>query len=91
MAKYKIRCKNKANIILDIYDSGNCYYTIYGKHTHGYYIAIPNWGICVEATEADDVIYNENKLAACKDKNVAIFSAHAIAAAIKEASAEAKE
>ncbi len=90
MANYEIRCKNKANIILDIYDSGHCYYTVYGKHTYGYYIAIPNWGICVEAAESDDVIYNENELAACKDKNVA-FSAHAIAVTIKEASAEAKE
>ncbi len=84
MNKYKIWKKNGANIILEIYDCGNCYYTVYGKHTHGYYIAIPNWGVCVEAAEADDVAYNSGELANCKDKSVAA-SADAIAMAIKNA------
>lgn len=84
MYKYRIHEKNDANIILEIYDKGNGYYTVYGKHTHGYYIAIPNWGICVEAAEPDDTFYNGEQLASCKDKNVS-GSATEIAMAIKDA------
>lgn len=35
---------------------------IYGKHINGWFIAMPNWKICVEATEPSDCFYNARKL-----------------------------
>ena len=35
---------------------------IYGVHINGWFIAIPNWHICIEATEPSDVYYNISKL-----------------------------
>lgn len=50
---------------------GWSFYICYGKHTHGYYIAIPNWGVCVEAAESADVGYNTERLSACSHRAVA--------------------
>lgn len=36
---------------------------IYGKHINGWFIAIPNWGVCTEAGEPLDEYYNATKLA----------------------------
>lgn len=36
---------------------------ICGKHINGWFIAIPNWRICVEASEPEDTFYNTEKLA----------------------------
>lgn len=49
---------------------------IYGKHINGWFIAIPNWKICVEATEPTNTYYNIDKLSQAfndhdKGKNVA--------------------
>lgn len=57
------------NDFVDI--NGWSFHLIYGRHNHGYYIAIPNWGVCVEAAEPDDVVYNADNLAACLDRTVA--------------------
>lgn len=35
---------------------------IYGHHINGWFIAIPNWGVCVEACEPTDCFYNADKL-----------------------------
>lgn len=67
------------NDFVDI--GGYSFHLIYGRHSHGYYIAIPNWGICVEAAEPDDVFYNSENLAACMDRTVA-GNAQGIAEAI---------
>lgn len=49
---------------------------IYGEHINGWFIAIPNWKICVEATEPSNIYYNIDKLSQAfndhdKGKNVA--------------------
>lgn len=36
---------------------------IYGKHINGWFIAITNWNVCVEAVEPSDECYNATKLA----------------------------
>lgn len=53
--------------------SGWSFHVIYGRHGHGYYIAIPNWGVCVEAAEPDNILYNAEQLRGCYDKEVARF------------------
>ena len=54
---------------------GGCgFYICYGKHGHGYFIAIPNWGVCVEGAEYDDVFYNAEKLRACSNSKVAEYA-----------------
>lgn len=54
---------------------------IYGKHINGWFIAIPNWNICVEATEPLNYLYNINKLSrAFNDESKGV----AVAKAIKE-------
>ena len=35
---------------------------IYGRYVNDWFIAIPNWEICVKATEPDNVYYNIDKL-----------------------------
>ena len=35
---------------------------IYGEHTGGWFIAVPNWELCVEATFPTDHFYNTEKL-----------------------------
>ena len=42
--------------------NGFNFLVIYGKHVNGWFIAIPNWKICIEATEPDDYWYNVDKL-----------------------------
>ena len=42
--------------------NGSCFLVIYGKHANGYFIAIPNWGVCCEAAESRDKFYNAEKL-----------------------------
>lgn len=49
---------------------------IYGKHINGWFIAIPNWKICAQATEPTNIYYNIDKLSQAfndhdKGKNVA--------------------
>ena len=51
--------------------NGWSFHLIYGRHCHGYYIAIPNWGVCVEAAEPDNVLYNAENLAVCMSDKVA--------------------
>lgn len=48
--------------------NGFHFLVIYGKHVNGWFIAIPNWGICVEATEPTDFCYNADKLSAAFDR-----------------------
>lgn len=57
--------------LFEIEVGGWSFYICYGKHTHGYYIAIPNFGVCVEAGEYDNVTYNAESLSYCADKTVA--------------------
>lgn len=43
--------------------NGLNYLVIYGKHINGGFIAIPNWGISVEASVPTDIFYNTERLA----------------------------
>lgn len=56
---------------------------IYGDRSDNGFIAIPNWGICVEASSADDTFYNTERLSNCSNEIVAA-NAKTIANVIKE-------
>lgn len=54
---------------------------VYGQHVNGWFIAIPNWRICVEAAEPTDCIYNRARLSTeFGHKNMG----EAVAMAVKE-------
>lgn len=54
---------------------------IYGKRKSGWFIAIPNWNTCIEASEPTDIYYNTNKLSeALMDYN----KGYVVAGAVKE-------
>ena len=61
--------------------NGSCFLVIYGKHANGYFIAIPNWGVCCEASFAKDTFYNAEKL---RDIGLSTKTAHILANAIKK-------
>jgi len=67
VGEMQIECKisNVHEIIVNW--NGYSFLTIYGYHINGWFIAIPNWGVCVEASDPDDVYYNSNKLAKTLD------------------------
>lgn len=43
--------------------NGFNFLVIYGRHVNGWFIAIPNWNICIEAVEPTNGYYNMVKLA----------------------------
>ncbi|MCM1536086.1 MAG: hypothetical protein NC126_09235 [Clostridium sp.] len=60
---------------------GNNFLVIYGHHINGWFIAIPNWYVCVEASDPTDDFYNAEKLA----RAIEIPGApHALAQAVRE-------
>ena len=64
--------------------SVGCFLIIYGKHINGWFIAIPNWEVCTEAANPQDVFYNTEKLSrVSKIKNVK-DAPETIAKAVKE-------
>ena len=42
--------------------NGCSFLVIFGKHIYGGFIAIPNWGICCEASADGSYLYNTEKL-----------------------------
>lgn len=54
-----------------------------GRHTSGNYIAIPDWGVCSEASNWNDTFWNEEQLADSRSKTVS-SNAEVIAIAVKE-------
>lgn len=59
--------------------NGNNYLVIFGRHVNGWFIAILNWQICVEAAHPTDTFYNTERLhGALKRKNAASAIAEAI-------------
>lgn len=46
------------------------FYILFKKYINGYYIALPDYGVCVKATNADDVGYNMSNLSRALDKTV---------------------
>lgn len=62
---------------------GFSFIIIYGTRNGNGFIAIPGWGICTEAGDADDTFYNREQLAGCDNKTVSNY-AKEIAAAVKE-------
>ncbi len=63
--------------------NGYSFHIIYAKQINGWFIAIPNWGICTEAASPANVGWNAEQLEDCKDETVAT-NATEIAEAIKE-------
>lgn len=64
MYKYEIKQDHGAYTVHEISVDWNGFnfLIIYGKHINGWFIAIPNWKVCVEATEPTDIYYNIDKL-----------------------------
>lgn len=61
--KIQRRCevKNVHEFILDW--NGWRYLVIFGKHSNGWFIAIPNHGVCTEAGHPKDDLCNSDKIA----------------------------
>lgn len=47
--------------------NGYNYLIIYVSHINGWFAAIPNWEVCTEISEPDDVFYNTEKLSKVLD------------------------
>lgn len=58
--------------------NGNNYLVIYGRHVNGWYIAIPNWQISMEAAAPTDTFYNMERLAQKLGKRAAQVIAQAL-------------
>ncbi|MCM1264486.1 MAG: hypothetical protein NC313_17375 [Butyrivibrio sp.] len=85
MKKYEI--KNTYSVAhtheFDVDCNGWEFLIIYGEHVNGWFIAIPNWNVSVEAANPTDTFYNAEKLAACGQIDVAELALE-LAEAIKE-------
>lgn len=46
----------------EIQFNGYSFLVIFGRHVNGGFIAIPNWGICCEASADGSYLYNTEKL-----------------------------
>lgn len=53
--------KNVHEFIVDF--DGWRYFVIFGEHMNGWFIAIPNHGVCTESGHPEDNLYNSNKIA----------------------------
>lgn len=42
--------------------NGFNYLIIYGYHINGWFVAIPNWNVCTEIADPDDILYNTERL-----------------------------
>ncbi len=59
--------------------NGYNFLIIYGHHINGWFIAIPNWEVCIEASDPTDTFYNSEKLAKALNKaNAGVELAKAI-------------
>lgn len=76
----------KAITEISVDSNGYNFLVIFGRHINGGFIAIPNHGICVEASsEGGDTFYNEERLlAAGIGEQEAADIANAIAAIVPE-------
>lgn len=81
MEKYKIKPVGEYEFNFDA--NGWSFHICLGSHSYGNYIAIPNWGICTEASKWNDTFWNEEQLAESKSETVS-ENAEIIAKAIKE-------
>lgn len=54
---YKVKSEEAS---LDI--CGYSFLCIYGTHINGNYIAMPNWGVATELSDANDIFYNKNAI-----------------------------
>lgn len=42
--------------------NGYSFLVMYGQHLRGWFISVPNWNAHIEASEPDDIRYNQSKL-----------------------------
>lgn len=61
--------------------NGWSFTTIYGKHVGGWFIALPDWNVCVVSSDPSDFYYNRHKLS---DAFNDIDKGEVVAKAIKE-------
>ena len=76
----------KSIVEISVDSNGFNFLVIFGKHINGYFIAIPNHNICVEASAAKDTFYNIERLIGVAGLNETEASdiANAIAAVVGE-------
>ena len=80
-----LNASKNGEISVDIGDWN--FYVLFKKYINGYYIALPDWGVCVKAADADNVGYNMSRLSRALDKTVKKY-AEEIALAIQAAYGE---
>lgn len=51
--------------------NGYRYLVVIGRHVNGWYIAIPNWSICIESSHPTDSYYNSDKIGSALDSPTA--------------------
>ncbi len=47
---------------MNINAGGYSFLCIFGEHINGGFLAIPNWNVCVELSDANDFDYNSNSI-----------------------------
>lgn len=81
MIKYRIKPIDDNEFVLEA--NGWSFHICLGSYASGNYIAIPNWGVCTEASSWNNTFWNEEQLATSKSETVSSNS-EAIARAVKE-------
>lgn len=81
MKKYRIIPISENEFTLEA--NGWSFHICLGSQVNGNYIAIPNWGVCSEASDWDDILWNKAELSDSKSETV-LENAEAIARAVKE-------
>lgn len=81
MNKYKIKPIDEYEFNLEA--NGWSFHICLGSHTGGNYIAIPDWGVCSEASNWNDDFWNEDQLSESKNETVS-ENAEVIAKAVKK-------
>ena len=71
----------KENCEIEITARGHYYHVIFGSHSYGHYLCIPNWNVGCEMADFSDLFWNTERLA----KNLNLLDAITIATAVKEA------
>lgn len=66
---------------MEVTARGSSFHVIFGSHSHGNYLCIPNWDVGCELADYSDVFWNTERLS----RIISYSDAITIATAIKEA------
>ncbi len=71
----------KENCEMEVTARGSYFHVIFGVHSNGNYLCIPNWDVGCDIADFSDLFWNTERLA----KNLNMIDAITIATALKEA------